>query len=155
MGYMLSNSNELVDVSYQGFEASPKKSKGTDDSDSSEASEREEYGGNLQEIQHGSEDYPLIGDCYADDYAQFVKDNKSIRRRYINVQRGVGFVRIGGIYVSFIENNVTIDGNSIYFDLRRTQALRFLALWYPDLVSYEQIYYNLSFGVNENLCLFG
>jgi hypothetical protein len=150
MGYMLSNPNELVDVSYQGFSNAPKKTKGIDDSDSSEASESEEDGGNLQKIQYDKKNTPLIGNRYTDDYDQFVKDNKSIRRRYIKVRKSPGFVRIGEIYVSFIENNVTIDGNSIYFDLRRTQALRILVLWYPKLVPYEQIYYNLSFGVNEN-----
>jgi hypothetical protein len=143
---MLSNPNDLVDVSYQGFSNAPKKTKGSDDSDSSEVSENEEDDGNLQKMQYDKKNYPLISDCYTDDYAQFVKDNKSIRRRYINVQRGVGFVRIGGICVFFRENNVTIDGSSISFDLRSTQALRFLALWYPKLVSYEQIYYNLPFG---------
>jgi hypothetical protein len=33
-------------------------------------------------------------------------------------------------------------------DPREIQALRFLALWYPKLVPYEQIYYNLSFCVD-------
>jgi hypothetical protein len=146
MGYMLSNPNELVDVSYQGFSAAPKRMEHTDDSDSSEASESEEDGDNLQKIQYDKKTSPLISDCYTDDYDQFVKDNKSIRRRYINVQRGVGFVRIGGIYVSFRENNVTLDGDSISLDIRSTQALRLLALWYPKLISYEQIYYNLPFG---------
>jgi DNA-binding response OmpR family regulator len=103
----------------------------------------------LQKIQYDRENSPLISDCYTDDYAQFVKDNKSIRRRYINVQRGVGFVRIGGIYVSFRENNVTIDGGSISLDIRSTQTLRLLALWYPKLVSYEQLYYNLPFRTKE------
>ena len=150
MGYMLSNPNELVDVSYQGFSNAPKKTKGIDDSDSSEASESEEDGGNLQKIQYDKKNSPLIGNCYTDDYDQFVKDNKSIRRRYIKVQRKVGFVRIGGIYVSFRENNVTLDGASISLDLRDVQALRLLALWYPKLVSYEQIYYNLPFGTKGN-----
>jgi DNA-binding response OmpR family regulator len=145
MGYMLYNPNELVDVSYQGFSNAPKKVRGTDDADSSEAFESEEGGCNLQEIQHDSEDYPLIGVCYTDDYAQFIKDNESIRRRYIKVWRRVGFVRIGRIYVSFRENNVTLDGASISLDLKDVQALRLLALWYPKLVSYEQIYYNLPF----------
>ena len=54
---------------------------------------------------------PLIGDCYTDDYDQFVKDNKSTRRRYIKVRKSPGFIRIGGICVSFRENNVTIDGS--------------------------------------------
>ena len=81
-GYMLFSSNDPVDVSYQGFETSPKKIKGTDDSDSSEASENEKDGGNLQKIQYDSENYPLIGDCYLDDYDQFIKDNESIRSRY-------------------------------------------------------------------------
>jgi hypothetical protein len=146
MGYMLSNPNELVDVSYQGFSNAPKKVKGTDDSDSSEVSENEEDDGNLQKMQYDRENYPLIGDCYTDDYAQFVKDNKSIRRRYIKVRKSPGFVRIGGIDVSFIENNVTLDGGGLSFDLRSTQSLRLLALWYPKLVSYEQLYYNLPFG---------
>jgi DNA-binding response OmpR family regulator len=146
MGYMLSNPNELVDVSYQGFSAAPKRMEHTDDSDSSEVSENEEDDGNLQKMQYDKKNYPLIGDCYTDDYDQFVKDNKSTRRRYIKVRKSPGFIRIGGICVSFRENNVTIDGSSISCDLRSTQALRFLALWYPKLVSYEQIYYNLPFG---------
>jgi DNA-binding winged helix-turn-helix (wHTH) protein len=154
MGYMLFNPNELVDVSYQGFSNALKRTKGTDDSDSSEVSESEEDGCNLQEVQYDRENYPLISDCYTDDYDQFVKDNKSIRRRYINVQRGVGFVRIGEIYVSFIENNVMIDGGSISLSPREIQSLRLLVLWYPDVVSYEQIYYNLSFCVNEDYACF-
>jgi DNA-binding winged helix-turn-helix (wHTH) protein len=145
MGYMLSNPNDLVDVSYQGFETSPKKIKGTDDADSSEVSENEEDGGNLQKIQYDSENYPLIGDCYLDDYDQFIKDNESIRSRYLNVQKSPGFVRIGGIYISFTENKVIIGRRYVAFSPRDLQILRLLALWYPDAVSHEQIYYNLSF----------
>jgi DNA-binding winged helix-turn-helix (wHTH) protein len=150
MGYMLSNSNDLVDVSYQGFEASPKKIKGTDDADSSKVSESEEDGGNLQKIQYDREKYPLIGECYLDDYDQFIKDTESIRSRYINVQKSPGFVRIGEVYISFKKNKVTIDGRDVVFRPREVQSLRFLALWYPDVVSYEQIYYNLSFRTKED-----
>jgi hypothetical protein len=132
-------------VSYQGFSNAPKKTKGIDDSDSSEASESEEDGDNLQKIQYDKKNTPLIGDCYTDDYDQFVKDNKSTRRRYIKVRKSPGFIRIGGTDVSFRENNVTIDGGSISLDIRSAQTLRLLALWYPKLVSYEQIYYNLPF----------
>jgi hypothetical protein len=57
--------------------------KHTDDSNSFKASESEEGGCNLQEIQYDSEDSSLIGNYYTDDYAQFIEDNKSIRRRYI------------------------------------------------------------------------
>jgi DNA-binding response OmpR family regulator len=148
MGYMLFSSNDPVDRTYQGFSAAFKKIKGTDDSDSSEASESEEDGGNLQKIQYAPENYPLIGDCYLDDYAQFTKDNKSIRSRYLNVQESPGFIRIGGIYISFTENKVTINGRYVAFSPRDIQIFRLLALWYPDAVSHEQIYYNLSFPVN-------
>ena len=145
-GYMLFSSNDPVDRTYQGFETSPKKIKGTDDADSSEVSENEEDGGNLQKIQYDSENYPLIGDCYLDDYDQFTKDNKSIRSRYLNVQKSPGFIRIGEIYISFTENKVTINGRYVAFSPRAVQSLRLLALWYPDAVSHEKIYYNLSFG---------
>ena len=88
----------------------------------------------------------MIGDFYLDDYDQFIKDNKSIRSRYLNVQKSPGFIRIGGIYISFTENKVTINGDDVAFPPRAVQSLRLLALWYPDVVPYEQIYYNLSFG---------
>ena len=81
-----------------------------------------------------------------DNYAQFTKDNESIRRRYLNVQKSLGFIRIGEIYISFRENKITIDGDDVFLSPSEIQALRFLALWYPKLVSYEQIYYNLPFG---------
>jgi hypothetical protein len=42
-----------------------------------------------------------------------------------------------------------INGRNISFNIRNTQSLRLLALWYPNVVSYEQIYYNLSFCVNK------
>jgi DNA-binding response OmpR family regulator len=155
MGYMLSNPNELVDVSYQGFSNAPKKTRGSDDSDSSEASESEEDGDNLQKIQYDRENSPLISDCYTDDYAQFVKDNKSTRRRYIKVRKSPGFIRIGGTDVSFRENNVTLDGGSISLDIRSAQILRLLALWYPKLVSYEQLYYNLPFGTKGDYACSG
>jgi hypothetical protein len=38
-------------------------------SDSSEAFESEEGSCNFQKIQYGSKNYPLIGDCYTNDYA--------------------------------------------------------------------------------------
>ena len=145
MGYILSNPNDFVDVSYQGFSNVQKKVKGTDDADSSEVSESEEGSGNLQKIQYDREKYPLIGDCYLNDYDQFIKDNESIRSRYINVQKSPGFVRIGEVYISFRENKVTLDGDDVVFYPREIQVLRLLALWYPDIVSYEQIYYNLPF----------
>jgi DNA-binding winged helix-turn-helix (wHTH) protein len=88
--------------------------------------------------------------CDTDDYAQFIEDNKSIRRRYIKVQKSPGFVRIGEVYISFRKNKVTIDGRDVVFRSREVQSLRFLALWYPDVVACEQTYYNLSFGVNRN-----
>jgi hypothetical protein len=104
----------------------------------------------LQKIQYDREKYPLIGECYLDDYDQFIKDTESIRSRYINVQKSPGFVRIGEVYISFKKNKVTIDGRDVVFRPREVQSLRFLALWYPDVVSYEQIYYNLSFRTKED-----
>jgi DNA-binding winged helix-turn-helix (wHTH) protein len=101
---------------------------------------------NLQKIQYDPKDYLLIGDCYIDDYAQFIKDNESIRSRYINVQKSLGFVRIGEIYIPFRKNKITIDGRNIFLSPRAIHSLRILALWYPKLVPYEKIYYNLSFG---------
>jgi DNA-binding winged helix-turn-helix (wHTH) protein len=147
IGYMLSAS---VDMSSQGSDPSAqKRMKHTDDSNSFKAFESEEGGCNLQKIQYDSEDYSLIGNYYTDDYARFIEDNKSIRRRYTEVQKSPGFIRIGEVYISFSKNKVTFDGRNIILYLREIQALRFLALWYPDLVSYEQIYYNLSFGVKK------
>jgi DNA-binding response OmpR family regulator len=134
IGYMLSNPVDRT----------------SHDADSPEVSENEEDGGNLQKIQYDSENYPLIGDYYLDDYAQFIKDNKSIRNRYINVQKSPGFIKIGGIYISFTENKVTINGRYVAFYPKEIQVLRLLALWYPKLVSCEQIYYNLSFCTKRN-----
>jgi DNA-binding winged helix-turn-helix (wHTH) protein len=145
IGYKLSNS---VDMTSQDSDPSvQKRMKPTDGADSSEAFESEEDGGNLQKIQYDKKIYPLISDCYTDDYDQFVKDNESIRSRYIKVWKSPGFVRIGEIYISFRKNKVMIDGSKIFLHQRETQVLRFLALWYPNVVPYEQIYYNLSFGV--------
>jgi DNA-binding response OmpR family regulator len=153
-GYMLSDPAMISQGS--GFVASstlkllPSNISAPNDSDFSEASESEEDGGNLQKIQYDREKYPLIGNCYTDDYSKFVKDIESIRRRYIKVGKSPGFVRIGEIYVSFRENKFTLDGDDVFLSPRETQVLRFLALWYPKIVSYEQIYYNLSFCVNED-----
>jgi hypothetical protein len=88
----------------------------------------------LQKIQYDREKYPLIGNCYTDDYSKFVKDIESIRRRYIKVGKSPGFVRIGEIYVSFRENKFTLDGDDVFLSPRETQVLRFLALWYPKIV---------------------
>ena len=68
----------------------------------------------------------------------------------MELRGSVGFVEIGRICVSFIENEVTIDGRYVYFFPRELQALRRLALWYPDVAPYEQIYYNLPFCVCES-----
>jgi DNA-binding response OmpR family regulator len=149
-GYMLSNSYDLIDVSYQGFSAAPKRMEHTDDSDSSEASESEEDGDDLQKIQYDKKNSPLISNCYIGDYAQFIKDNESIRRRYIKVRKRVGFVRIGEVCISFRKKEFTIDGRNVFLSLREIQALRFLALWYPKVAAYEQIYYNLPFGIDED-----
>jgi DNA-binding winged helix-turn-helix (wHTH) protein len=51
------------------------------------------------------------------------------------------------VYISFKKNKVTIDGRDVVFRPRAVQSLRFLALWYPKLISYEQLYYNLPFGI--------
>ena len=153
-GYMLSDF--VMTSQNSGFSASStlklltSKISAPNDSDSSEAFESEEDGGNLQKIQYDKKNYPLISDCYIDDYAQFIEDNKSTRRRYIKVRKSLGSVRIGEVYISFTKNKFMTDGGDVFLYPREIQALRFLALWYPNLVPYEQIYHNLSFGVVGN-----